>query len=106
MMGICVVMCAAACGLLRVGKVKVYHLLVRNRRLHYAPGTLPTPLGPLLLQSRGFMLIRVPLVMAQHPGAQIAKVEVSLARIERALYRLHLSTCSGSALSSCMWSQP
>ena len=66
----------------------MYHLVLRSRRLHYAPGTLPTTLGPLPLQSGGFMLTGVPLVMGEHPGPQIAKAEASLAKIERALYRL------------------
>ena len=48
-MGICAVTCAVACGSVHVGKLKVYHLVLHNRRLHYAPGTLPTPLGPLPL---------------------------------------------------------
>ena len=89
LMGIFAVMCAVACGSLQVGKLKVYHLVLR--RPHYAPGTLPTPLGPLPLQSGGFMLTGVPLVMGGHPGPQIAKVEASLAKIERALYRLRLA---------------
>ena len=55
--------CAADCGSVLVVKLKVYHLVLRNRRLHYAPGTLPTTLGPLPLQSGGFMLIGLPLVM-------------------------------------------
>ena len=66
----------------------MYHLVLRNRRLHYAPGTLPTTLGPLPLQSGGFMLTGVPLVMGEHPGPQIAKAEASLAKMERALYHL------------------
>ena len=82
------VTCAAASGSVQVGKLKVYHLVLRNRRLHYAPGTLPTPLGPLPLQSGGFMLTGVPLVMGEQLGPQIAKAEVSLAKIERMLYRL------------------
>ena len=49
LMGICAVTCAAACGSVQVGKPKVYHLVLRNRRLHYSPGTLPTPLGLLPL---------------------------------------------------------
>ena len=88
LMGIYAVTCAAACGSVQVGKLKVYHLVLRNCRLHYAPGTLPTPLGPLPLQSGGFMLTGVPLVMGKQPGPQIAKAEASLAKIERALYRL------------------
>ena len=88
LMGICAVTCAAACGLVQVGKLKVYHLVLRNRRPHYAPGTLATTLGPLPLQSGGFMLTGVPLVMGEHPGPRGAKAEVSLAKIERALYCL------------------
>ena len=49
LMGICTVTCVAACGSVQVGKLKVYHLVPRNRQLHYAPGTLPTRLGPLAL---------------------------------------------------------
>ena len=59
-MGVCAVTCVSACGSLQVGKLKVYHLVLCNRRLHYAQGTLPTPLGPLPLQSGGFMLTGVP----------------------------------------------
>ena len=66
MMGICAVTCAAACGLVHLGKLKVYCLFLRNRRLHYAPGTLPTSLGPLPLQSGGFMLSGAPFVMGEH----------------------------------------
>ena len=88
LMGICAVTCAAACGLVQVGKLKMYQLVLRSRWLHYAPGTPPTTLGPLPLQSRGFMLTGVPLVMAEHPGPLIVKAEVSLAKIKRALYRL------------------
>ena len=44
---ICTVTCAAACGSVPVGKLKVYHLALRNRWLHYAPGPVPTTLGPL-----------------------------------------------------------
>ena len=89
LMGMCAVTCVAACGSVRVGKVKVYHLIRCNRWLHYAPDTLPMPLGPLSLQSGGFMLTGVPLVMGEQPCQQIAKAEASLAKIERALYRLH-----------------
>ena len=71
-----------------MGKLKVYHLVLHNRRLHYAPGTLPTTLGPLPLQSGGFMLTGVALGMGKHPGPRIAQAEASLAKIERALYRL------------------
>ena len=39
-----------------------------HRRLHYASGTLPTTLGPLRLQSGGFMLTGIPLVMGEHPS--------------------------------------
>ena len=49
LMGICAVTCAAACGSVQVGKLKVYHLVSRKRRLHYTPETLPTTLGPLPL---------------------------------------------------------
>ena len=87
-MGICAVTCGAACGSVQVGKLKVYHPVLRDRRLHYAPGTLPTPLGPLPLQSGGFMLTGVPLVMGEQPSPQIAKAEASLAKIACALYRL------------------
>ena len=87
-MGICAVTCAAACGSVQVGKLKVYRLVVRHRRLHYASGTLPTTLGPLQLQSGGFMLTGIPLVMGEHPAPQVAKAEASLAKVERALYRL------------------
>ena len=48
---------------MQVGKLKVYHLVLHNRRSHHTPGTLPKPLGPLPLQSRGFMLTTVTLVM-------------------------------------------
>ena len=87
-MGICVVTCAAACSSVRVGKLKVYHLILRNRRLHYTPGTLPTTLGLLPLQSRGFMLTGIPLVMGEHRSPQMAKAEASMAKIERALHGL------------------
>ena len=87
-MGLCAVTCAAACGSVQVRKLKVYYLVLSNRRLHYAPGTLPTTLGPLPLQSGGLMLTAIPLVMGQHPGTQIAKAEASLAKIERAPYHL------------------
>ena len=66
----------------------MYHLVLRSRRLHYAAGTLPTTKGPLPLQSRGFMLTGIPLVMGEHPGLQIAKAEASLPKIDSALYRL------------------
>ena len=88
LMGICAVTCAAACGSVQVGKVKVYHLVLHNRRLHYASGTLTTSLGLLPLQSRGFMLTGIPLVMGEHPGPRIAKAEARLAKIERALHCL------------------
>ena len=55
LMCICVVTYATACGLVQVGKLKVYHLVLRNRRLHYATGTLRTTLGPLPMQSGGFV---------------------------------------------------
>ena len=71
-----------------VGKLKVYRLVLRQRRLHYASGTLPTILGPLQLQPGGFMLTGIPLVMGEHPTPQIAKAEASLAKIEGALYHL------------------
>ena len=87
-MGICAVTCAAACGSLQVGKLKVSRLVLRNRQLHYAPGSLPTTPGPLPLQSGGFMLTGIPLVMGEHLTPQIAKAEASLAKIERALYHL------------------
>ena len=64
-MGICAVTCAAACGSVHLGKLKVYHLVPRNRRPHYVPDTLPTPLGPLPLQYRDFMFTGVPLVMGK-----------------------------------------
>ena len=83
LMGICAVTCAASFGSVQVGKLKVYHLVLRYRRLHYAPGTLPTTLGPLPLQSGGFMLTGIPLVMGEHLGPQIAKAELG-----RTLYRL------------------
>ena len=66
----------------------MYHLVLRNCRLHYAPGTLLSTLTSLLVQSRGFMLPRVPLVMGNHTNPKIAKAEASLTRIERTLYRL------------------
>ena len=88
LMGMCAVTCAAACGSVQVGKLKVYHLVLHNRRLHHAPGTLPTTLGPLPVQLRGFMLTGIPLVMGEHPSPQIAKAAASLAKIERALYHL------------------
>ena len=47
LLGICAVTCAAACGSVQVGKLKVYRLVLRHRRLHYASGTLPTTLGLL-----------------------------------------------------------
>ena len=71
-----------------MGKLKVYHLVLCNRRLHYDPGTLPTTLGPLPMPSGGFMLTGIPLVMGEHRCPQIAKAEASVAKIERALYRL------------------
>ena len=89
LMGICAVTCAAACGSVQVGKLKVYRLVLRHRRLHYASGTLPTTLGPLQLQSGGFMLTGIPLVMGEYPAPQVAKAEASLAKVRRALYRLH-----------------
>ena len=88
LMSICAVMCAASCGSVQVGKLKVYHLVLRNRRLYYAPGTLPTTLGPLSPQSGGFMLTWVPLVMGKQPGPEIVKADASLAKIECAVYRL------------------
>ena len=72
---------------MQVGKLKLYQLLLRHRRLHYAPGTLHMTLGPLLLHSGGFMLTGIPLVMGEHPSPQIVKAEASLANIERALYQ-------------------
>ena len=87
-MGICAVTRVAACSSVQVGKMKVYHLVLRNRRLHYAPGILPTTLGPLSLQSGGLILTGVPPVVGEHPGLQIAKAEASLAKIEHALYHL------------------
>ena len=39
---------------------------------------LPTPLGPLPLQSSGFMLTEVPLVMGEQPTPRIAKAEANL----------------------------
>ena len=45
-------------------------------------------MGPLQLQSGGFMLTGIPLVMGAHPAPQVAKAEASLAKVERALYRL------------------
>ena len=71
-----------------MGKLKVYHLVLCNRRLHYDRGTLPTTLGPLPMPSGGFMLTGIPLVMDEHRCPQIAKAEASVAKIERALYRL------------------
>ena len=88
LMGICAVTCAAACGSVQVGKLKVYRLFLRHRRLHYASGTLPTTLGPLQLQSGGFMLTGIPVVMGEYPAPQVAKAEASLAKVGRALYRL------------------
>ena len=44
-MGICVVACAATCSSVHVEKVKLYHLVVRNIRLHYAQGLCPRPLA-------------------------------------------------------------
>ena len=38
LMGICAVTCAAACGSVQVGKLKVYRLVLHHRRLHYASG--------------------------------------------------------------------
>ena len=64
-MGVCEVTCVAPYGSVQVGQLKVYHLVLRNRPVHYAPGTVPTPLGVLPLQSAGFMLTRVPLVMGE-----------------------------------------
>ena len=87
LMGIGAVTCAAACGSVEVGKLNV-SLALRHRRLHYASGTLPTTLGTLQLQSGGFMLTGIPLVMGEHPATQVAKAEASLANAERALYRL------------------
>ena len=87
-MGICAVTCAAACGSVQVGKLKVYQVVLCNRRLHYAPGTLPTPMGPLPLRSGGFMLTGLPVVMGEEPSPQIAKAEASVAKIECALYNL------------------
>ena len=87
-MGICTETCAATCGAVEVGKLNVHHLVLRNRRLRNAGGTLPMPLGPLLLQTEGFMLTGVPLVMVVQPGPQIAKPEANLAKIGHALYRL------------------
>ena len=71
---------------MQVGKLKVYHLVLRNRRLHYAPGALPTPLGPMPLQSGGLMLTGVPLVMGEQPGPQIAKAESNLVKPGHSLY--------------------
>ena len=88
LMGICAVTCAAICGSVQVGKLKVYRLVVRHRRLHYASGTPPTTLGALQLQSGRFMLTGIPLVMGEHPTPHIAKAEASLANTERALYHL------------------
>ena len=45
LMGICAVTCAAAYSSLQMGKLKVYHLVLRSRGLHYALGTLCTNLG-------------------------------------------------------------
>ena len=87
-MGICAVTCATAYGYVQVGKLKVYLLFLSNCPLHYSPGTLSTSLGPLPLQSRGFMLIGIHLVMGGHPTPQIAKAEAGLAEIKRTLYHL------------------
>ena len=88
LMGICAVPCTAACGSVHVGKLKVYHPIVRSRRLHNAPGTLPMTLGPPPLHFRGVMLTGILLVMGEHPGPQIAKAKAGLAKIERTLYCL------------------
>ena len=56
--------------------------------LGYPPGTVPRTLGPLPLQSGGFMLTGVPLVMGEHPGPQIANEEECVAKMEHALYCL------------------
>ena len=65
--GIYPVTCAAAWSSVQVGKPKVYDAVSRNRRLHYAPGTLLPTLGPLPLQSGGFMLTEVPILGAAAP---------------------------------------
>ena len=77
-----------ASGSMQLGKLKVYHLVPCNRRLHHAPGTLPTTQGPLPLQSGGFMRTGIPLLMGEQPGLQNAKAEASLAKIMRTLYHL------------------
>ena len=53
-----------------------------------ASGTLPTTLGTLQLQSGGFMLTGIPLVMGEYPASQVAKAEASLAKVGRVLYHL------------------
>ena len=44
----------------------MYHFVLLSW-LHCALGTLPTPMGPFVLQSGGFVLNGVPLVMGEHP---------------------------------------
>ena len=106
LMGICAVTCAAACGSLQPGTLKVYHVVLRNRWLHYAPGTLPTTMGPLPLQSGGFMLTGIPLVMGEHPGLRTAKAEASPAKIERAFAACARPTRSSSISFSRTSSRP
>ena len=88
LMGICAVTCAVPCSSVQIGKLNVLRPVLRPQLLRYASGTLPTTLGSLPLQSGGFMLANKPLVMGEHPTLQIAKAELSLANIQRALYHL------------------